>query len=188
MGTHKGLLTGCGILALITLVLTYANHFHNGFYFDDGHTIVNNASIRSLNNIPRFFTDVATFGTMPDNRGYRPMVTTLNALDYWLAGGTLNPFYFHLSIFTWYVLQCLCLFFLFKKIFHSDRPHIWNDWFAFFAATWYAHHTANAETINYIIARSDSFSTFCIVLALLLYTLPRGKKYCLYLLHLHPLL
>jgi len=43
-----------GLLALI-LVATYANHFHNSFHFDDAHTIVNNAAIRDLKNIPLFF-------------------------------------------------------------------------------------------------------------------------------------
>ena len=68
------------------LLAVYANHFDNGFYFDDIHTIVNNAYIRSLSHTPEFFTNIETFGTMPTNRGYRPMVTLLNAVDYRLAG------------------------------------------------------------------------------------------------------
>ena len=33
-------------LLLAALLAAYANHFHNGFHFDDAHTIVNNAAIR----------------------------------------------------------------------------------------------------------------------------------------------
>ena len=65
-----------GLLALI-LVVTYANHFQNSFHFDDAHTIVNNAAIRSLENIPRFFTDARTFSSLPSNQSYRPSVSTL---------------------------------------------------------------------------------------------------------------
>ena len=36
------------VLAAITAV--YANHFHNGFHFDDAHTIENNAAELALTN------------------------------------------------------------------------------------------------------------------------------------------
>ena len=35
-------LWGLGFLFLVVLLLAYANHFDNGFYFDDHHTIVDN--------------------------------------------------------------------------------------------------------------------------------------------------
>ena len=49
-----------GAFFLAVLLATYSNHFHNGFYFDDTHTIVNNQYIRDLGNIPLFFTDITT--------------------------------------------------------------------------------------------------------------------------------
>lgn len=170
-----------GLFFLTVLILSYANHFDNGFYFDDIHTIVNNEYIRDITNIPTFFSDLASFGTMPNNRGYRPMVTTLNAIDYWLGGNKLDPFYFHLSIFFWYVAQCVLMFFIFKKMFNLAFKHRWNSYIALFAAAYYALHTANAEAINYIIARSDTFSTFCIVATLALFQNKRLRKSYLYL-------
>src|SRR3954467_4745072 len=89
------------VLAAITAV--YANHFHNGFHFDDAHTIENNAAIRELRNIPRFFSDATTFSALPSNQSYRPLVSTLLAIDYSLGGG-MRPFWFHLSIFALFVL------------------------------------------------------------------------------------
>src|SRR5438132_8724791 len=96
-----------GLLALI-LLAAYANHFHNSFHSDDAHTIVNNAAIQSLKNIPRFFTHARTFSSLPSNQSYRPLVSTLLAIDYWLGAspaptGGLNPFWFHLSIFALFV-------------------------------------------------------------------------------------
>src|SRR6266705_6924130 len=93
-------LAGLGVaLLFIALLAAYANHFHNSFHFDDAHTIVNNASIRELRNIPRFFSDATTFSSLPSNQSYRPLVSTLLAIDYSLGYG-LRPFWFHLSIFT----------------------------------------------------------------------------------------
>src|SRR5881394_3901057 len=85
-------------LLLGALLAAYANHFHNSFHFDDAHTVVNNASIRALRNVPLFFRDATTFSSLPSNQSYRPLVSTLVAIDYWLAHG-LEPFWFHLSIF-----------------------------------------------------------------------------------------
>ena len=79
-------LAGLGAaLLLVALVTAYANHFHNSFHFDDAHTIVNNASIRELRNIPLFFRDATTFSSLPSNQSYRPLVSTLLAIDYRLA-------------------------------------------------------------------------------------------------------
>lgn len=163
------------------LIWAYSNHFDNGFYFDDNHTIVNNEYIRDISNIPTFFHDLASFGTMPNNRGYRPMVTTLNTIDYWIAGNKLNPFYFHLSIFMWYIVQCLLMFFIFKRIFDKSFEHQWNGYIALFATAYYALHTANAEAINYIIARSDTFSTFCTVATIAMFQSAKLRRFHLYL-------
>lgn len=147
------------------LVLVYSNHFKNNFHFDDSHSIVNNVYIRSLHNIPLFFKDATTISTLPANQSYRPLLSASYAVDYWLGGG-LNTFYFHLSTFTWYVLQCVLMFIVLKKLLDKFNPLPANRWIALFSVAYYAFHTANAETINYISARSDSVSTFWLIVAL----------------------
>ena len=168
-------------ILLFGLIITYLNHFNNGFHFDDSHTIQNNVSIRNIGNFFTFFTDIHTFGTMPDNLGYRPVVTASTAFDYWLAGG-YKPFYFHLSMFVVFVFQGILMFFMFRKIFSIAFKHQWNKFIVFFATALYMFHPANAETINYIIARSDSFSTFFVVMGLVCYMSSRFcRKYFIYL-------
>src|SRR5690349_7330762 len=100
-------------IALAAVLLAYSNHFRNSFHFDDSHAVTDNPYIRDLRNIPRFFTDAQTFSTLPANRAYRPVVSTSLAVDYWLAGG-LNPFWYHLSTFVWYLLQLGLMYFLFE--------------------------------------------------------------------------
>ena len=157
----------CGLVLLATLA-AYANHFHNAFHFDDSHTIQNNAFIRSVANIPAFFTDAATFSSKPANQSYRPVVTTTLAVDYW-AGGGLNPLAFHVTSFGLFLAQCALLLVLFRRLMDRARPDRANRWLALLVASWYALHPANAETVNYIIARSDILSTLGVVLALVLF-------------------
>src|SRR6266571_9159981 len=99
------------IALVFTLIAAYANHFQNSFHFDDAHTIVTNASIRELGNIPLFFRDATTFSALPSNQSYRPLVSTLLAIDYRLAHG-LQPFWFHVSIFALFTALALLLAFV----------------------------------------------------------------------------
>ncbi len=166
---------------LLLLILAYSNHFTNGFYFDDSHTITSNDYIKSLSNTKLFFTNPETFSSLPENRAYRPIVTLLNAIDYSIAG-ELNPLYFHLSIFLWYLIQLVLMFFFFKKIFDLSfgRPKK-GPLFSLLSVGVYAFLPANAETINYIISRSDSFSTMCVIAAFVLFQYKHLRKYHLYL-------
>ncbi|MBL4624429.1 MAG: hypothetical protein JKY42_04740 [Flavobacteriales bacterium] len=175
----KFILLAIGLLLL--LFLAYSNHFNSGFYFDDSHTISNNESIRDLSNTWSFFTDASTFSSLPANQAYRPMVTLMNAVDYWLAGG-LDPFFFHVSIFFWYIVQLVLMFFFFKTILNiSFGHHPFIATISLCMVGFYGIHTANAETINYIISRSDSFSTLCVIASFVLFQQKQLRKYHLYL-------
>ena len=174
---------GLWLLLLVTVVtITYSNHFGNAFHFDDSHTIENNLFIQDLRNIPLFFKDGTTFSSLPSNQSYRPVVSTSLAIDYWLGNG-YNLFYFHLTSFILFLLQGILMFFLIFKIFDLSHKNNWNFFIALGATAWYMLHPANAETINYIIARSDLQSTFFVVLAFVMYIYsPFCKKTYLYLL------
>src|SRR6266478_805927 len=130
-----------GSLLLAALVAAYANHFHNSFHFDDAHTIVNNASIRELRNIPLFFRDATTFSSLPSNQSYRPLVSTLLAIDYRLGG--IQPFWFHLSIFTLFVALTLLLAFVVHDLLDHAENSPRNGWIALIAATCYGLPPAN---------------------------------------------
>jgi len=177
----RHLYTGIGIMMLVTLLI-YSNHFTNTFQFDDFHTIVNNANIRSLKNIPRFFKDGSTMSVLPQNQAYRPVTVSSLAIDYWLAGD-YYPSYFQASTFILFLLQGLLMVLLFKKLFDISGGNKPNIYPAIIAATWYMLHPANAETVNYIIARADVQSTLMVLLALVLYIYsPFCRKTFLYLL------
>lgn len=167
--------------ALLATVATYANHFHNAFHFDDSHAILNNAFVRSVGNIPLFFTSATTFSSLPANQSYRPLVTTTLAIDYWLGGGP-NTLAFHLTSFSLYLLQCGLLLIFYRRVMDLARPDRSNRWLALFATAWYALHPVNAETVNYIIARSEILSTLGVVLGLVLFAAGgTARRFHLYL-------
>ena len=178
-------------ISLLVCILVYSNHFNNDFHFDDFHTINDNPHIRELKNIPRFFTDPGTTSVLPSHQSYRPGLTALNAIDYAIYSkwkqlfpeSTIKLQYtFHISIFLLYLIQGVFMFLLFLKLFNLTLKHQWNKYIAFFGTAVYMLHTANAETINYIIQRADSFSTAMVVISLYLFIeRPRLRKFGIYL-------
>jgi len=168
-------------VVFVAVAAAYSNHFLNSFHFDDSHTIVNNVYIRNIGNIPLFFMDGSTFSSLPSNQSYRPLVTATAAIDYYLGGG--NTFPFHLSTFVFFILQGFLMYLFFLKIFDRTDKNSANPFIALIAVAWYMLHPANAETINYIIARSDSLSTFFIILAFVMFLyFPFARKRHLHLL------
>ena len=180
--SHPGIFAGTCLLALVLLVSAYSNSFHNAFHFDDNHVIETNLYIRSLTNTRVFFTDARTFSSLPANAVYRPLVTVSLALDYWLGGG-LVPWQFHVSQFVMLLLLSVMVFFLFLRIVDIAEAHWWNRYVALLSTIWFAVHTVNTETVNYISARSELLSALGVVGAFLLYLyLPRARQRYLYML------
>jgi Flp pilus assembly protein TadD len=164
-----------GALLAFALLAAYANHFHNSFHFDDAHTIVNNAAIRVLRNIPLFFRDATTFSSLPSNQSYRPLVSTLLAIDYSLGHG-LQPFWFHLSIFALFIALALLLVFVIYRL-------IDNLWIAVGAVAVYGLHPSNADTVNYVIASSEVISTLGVIASFAVYfAFPQLRRHYLYVL------
>ncbi|MEI6584790.1 MAG: tetratricopeptide repeat protein [Sediminibacterium sp.] len=181
LNSSKPKLLALALLLFSIFLLSYSNHFNNTFHFDDSHTIEDNPYIKNINNCAKFFYTPQMFSTLPSHWGLRPIVSVSLAVDYWLAG-ELNPFYFHLSTFIWFTLICVLLFFVYQKILNQAIDNEWTKYCALLIAAWYAMHTANAETINYIISRSDVLSTFFILLSFGIFILaPKKRKYFLYI-------
>ena len=177
---YKSIFVLSGLLLLLAVLCAYSNHFGNGFHFDDGHTIVNNAAIRDLRNIPRFFRDATTFSTLPSNQSYRPLVSTLLAIDYRLAGG-LAPFWFHFSSFTLFIALALLIFYVIDRLLGLEKSSPTNHWIALAAAGCYALHPANADPVNYVIVSAELMATIGVVASFAAYfALPRLRLYFVY--------
>jgi protein O-mannosyl-transferase len=167
---------------IIAITAAYANHFHNSFHFDDAHTIETNAAIHELRNIPQFFRDATTFSSLPSNQSYRPLVSTLLAIDYRLGGG-LQPLWFHMSIFALFVALTVLLAFLINRLLDDETISSRNHWIALAAAAWYGLQPANADTINYIISSSEVISTLGVIASFAIYMgSPNLRRYYVHVL------
>jgi tetratricopeptide (TPR) repeat protein len=173
-------------LALLLLTLTcfaYWNHFNNPFQYDDGFAVQNNPYIRDIKNIPLFFKDAATSCTYAPNQIYRPLNTTLNAIDCWIGGkGVPVPFTYHVSIFIAFLILGIFIYLLALKLYNTSFSHRLNRYIALLTVGVFLLHTANAETVNYIYERSDLASSLMVVVSLCVFFYFKNlRKYQLYL-------
>jgi protein O-mannosyl-transferase len=159
----------------------YSNHFHNSFHFDDVSTIELNPYIRDLRYIPQMFTDARTVSVNPVNQIYRPVVFVMLAVDYWLAGG-LEPTWYHVDVFGFYLLLLIVMYPLFQAIARTTAPQRDHAVFGLFAVGWFALHPVSAETINYMYQRGELYATLGVVAGLAAYAVWRkGRRFGLYL-------
>jgi tetratricopeptide (TPR) repeat protein len=168
-GTTRRRAVPLATLAALTLIFAaYANFFHNSFHFDDSHVVETNLFLRSLKNAPRFFTDANTFSSLPANATYRPLTTLSLALDYAIGGG-LRPEVFHASQLLFLLVLWAALVAFYRTAMDRCDPRPANAWLALGAATFFAVHTANTETLNLMHCRSEILSALGLVVAFLIW-------------------
>ena len=162
------------VAAMLAAVGVYANHFDNGFRFDDIHTIVDNPAIRTPDSWREFYARGSeSFSVLDTNRSYRPLVTHSLALDYAAASG-LVPRRFHATVFAAFLAEALLVFALARRAYALLVPSGDARLFAVAVAALRLLHAALPETLNYHIARSDVFATTFVLLGLWVYAaLPR---------------
>src|SRR6266705_5750154 len=147
------------------LAISYANSFGIGFYFDDSYGIASNPAIRSLGNIPLFFTDPFTLTTMRENVDIRPVLVTTFAINYAISGN--EPWSYH-------ALNLVLHFIAAGLVFVIVRDHLW--WPAAdrgpsgearvpaaAAALFFALAPLNSQPVDYVWARS---ALLCVTLSL----------------------
>ena len=167
---------------MLLLAVAYSNHFRNGFHFDDSHVIQNNAYIRSLGNVPRFFRDASTFSSYPQNAAYRPLTSATLAVDYWLAGG-LDPLPYHVTQLTLHALLGLLVFFFVLRVLAITGGGPDRGTAALLGSGLFLLHTVQTETLNFISSRSEILSTAGVVGSFVVYQYaPRWRKSYLWLL------
>src|SRR6184192_909544 len=152
-----------GFVALLALGIaaSYSNSLGIGFYFDDLYGIHNNPTIRSLRNIPTFFTDPHAFWTDSTQADVRPVLLITYALNYAVSG--LAPWSYH-------VLNLLLHFVAALLVFVLVRDHVWwparergpsgdARFPAAAAALFFALAPLNTQPVDYVWARSALLST-----------------------------
>lgn len=153
-----------GLLFLATL-LAYLPAMSGSFHFDDMHSIVLNAGVRSPSNIPRYFVEPQLWSSEPGNCMYRPVLLVTYAIDhlvwgYNAAGWLLTNALVHAAVAI--LVSRLAL-----------RLGL-GDLAAAFAGAVFALHPAISETQNYVSSRSESVAALVMLAALHVYLTARG--------------
>jgi len=160
-------------VVVAVVLAAYANHFRNGFHFDDDHAIVANPFVRSLRFVPRYFVDATTFSVLPQNQMYRPVAQTTFAIDYALHGYDARVF--QADTFVWFLLLAAATLTLARALTGSGAQ-------ALAAAAVFALHPAVADTVNYIVQRAEIVAALGVVSGLALFVLhPASRRTGAYL-------
>ena len=138
------------IVAVTIIVwLVYLNSINNSFHYDDRHSIVNNMSIRSLSNVPRFFLSPSTFSDSPLARMYRPVLLVSYAINYAIGG--LDVTGFHLLNILLHNINVVLIYLILR--------YFVGLWGAFTSALFFGILPLNSQAVNYISSRSVSLVT-----------------------------
>lgn len=135
-----------------------------GFIWDDHHTIVHNASLRSwskanvLSDFRRGF-----FGSGQDQNFYRPLVSLLNRFDYTLYVG--RPWGFHLTNLMLHAFTSVLVMMLLARL---GIPAL----AAFWTAALFAVHPANAQDMILVSGRCGLMALFFSLASLLVWMKP----------------
>jgi hypothetical protein len=137
-----------GGAAAAMAISVYLTALHNPFVYDDYHTVIENASIRSVTNLRAIFWHDVT----------RPIVNFSYAVDRALWGP--SPFGFHLTSVLFHALNVVLLFCLARRVRLDVIP-------AFAAAALLAVHPMTTEAVGYVSGRSEVLCTTFLLVAFL---------------------
>lgn len=154
-------------LFLFSIIL-YSGALRHGFVWDDEGVITNAPEIREFANIPSFFTKTLILGESdrPNTeddvriRYYRPLTTTLHAIEYHLFGK--NPFGYKLINLLLNGAVVVCTFLLVRAL--TGKTSL-----AFFATCLYAAIPARTEVVYWIYSDSHMFAGLFAILTILAY-------------------
>lgn len=134
-----------GVLA----ILVYGNSLQGSFHYDDFHSLVQNPHIRSLGNIPAFFTRPALFSADPDKAMYRPALLVSYAFNYAAGGYTVWGYHlFNLALH----LGCGLWVWRIGLASGCGQGGAWAAALLFFL------HPLATEPVNYLSSRSESLA------------------------------
>jgi protein O-mannosyl-transferase len=168
----------------------YVGSLQGPYHFDDTHSVESNLAVRSLANIPSFWSDPKTSSFVPENRVYRPLVYTFYSLFWAAGGGSTLPF--HLAKVLMHALVALALYLIWARLwrepgwfsardvkmrlpFFSQVLTLDGRAAAFFLAILFLVHPACSECVDYISATTSLQCALFYVWAFYAYLLHRDS-------------
>ncbi len=142
---------------IISVLLTYANIFGNGFAWDDKDTVINWEAKQEWSSIPRFI-----LGETPPTHGgnYRPVRNILYIIDDKIWGK--NPFGYHLQSIGIEMSTSILVYLITRRLTK-------DAYFPFVVALLFALHPIHVEAVTWITSSMDMFGIVFMFLSVYLY-------------------
>jgi len=155
------------ILLVLGTFLVYANALTNGFVWDDFAVLVDNPAVRTLGNVPAFFTDYRTGIAADGIAYYRPLRTLVFAIMYG-AFGLKNPMPYHALNVTVHVGNVLLVYGVCARL--AGRHAV-----AAIVAAVFAVHPIMTEAVTNVTGLGDLLSACLVLSALYVHLRQRGR-------------
>jgi len=159
------------IVFLVVVVFTvFSNNYDHEFLLDSSSVIEKNPFVRSLLYIPQYFTDATILTTNKANSGYRPILQTTFAFNYWISG--YDTWSWHLVQI---ILHAFCVIGLYLvashliETFEAKARSSTRQLVPLIVATLFAIHPYTSGVVNYIYARSSLLTAAFLIFSLLFY-------------------
>lgn len=148
------------LILFIIILISYGNIFPNEFVWDDHIFILDNPEIKSLSNIPSFFT------TDIDNI-YRPV----RSIHYTIVYSVFkkDPFGYHLNALFFHIIISILIYFIILKL--IDKKNI-----AFLASLLFALHPIHTGRVTNMTAGFDLLGIFLFLLSFYFYIIFSQNK------------
>ena len=165
-------------LALIVLLCfaVYSNNYNHAYHLDSGYTIADNAAVRSLANVPRYFVDPATYTSLRAQVDYRPVLQVSYALNYRMGG--YDTWWWHFTQILLHAICALGVYYLALRVLSmvdGPPPTLRPEHIALVAALLFALHPTASGVVNYLNARSSLLTAALLLPSLVAYMVPGSQ-------------
>jgi Tfp pilus assembly protein PilF len=148
---------GAAVIIIATLI-AYIPAMRAGFVWDDDDYVTNNGLLTSWDGLQRIWFDVLPHPTEYDLPQYYPMTHTSFWVEYRIWG--LNPVGYHVVNVCLHIINALLVWLLLRKL---GVPGAW------LAATLFALHPINVESVAWIAERKNVLSLMFFLSSLYVY-------------------
>ncbi len=162
------------LLLLAAVFLLYLPSLRGPYILDDSHTVQWNGSIQNIQNFFKLWTSAQHYSSSPDNWGYRPVVTALNSICWWIGKGATWPFHvLKVLFFSW---LCILLFNVWRKLLPQAPRELVAVAVLIFAA-----NPIHTQVVSYISATTTLVAATLALFVINTYLKYRDSKKKLYL-------
>lgn len=160
---------GAFFVLLAGILLIYSQTFSFGFIWDDNNFILNNPSLQSWREIPRWFYDADSYQCT--NTFWRPVRNFSFLADWYIAGGRQSTCVMHIHNVLMHLACALMLLWVLRRMvqvyIRPEMPMFGGTCFedtkwlcaTLFAALIWAVHPLNTETVAWIKCRDEQVFT-----------------------------